>query len=100
MVKNHTIHEFQELMVTLYGNRDRKRGIEKSLLWLQTENGELLEAYLKEDQAALEEEVADVFAWLCSVCNLLNIDLESAAWKKYQSRCPKCEASPCECKPL
>ncbi|MFX0014283.1 MAG: MazG nucleotide pyrophosphohydrolase domain-containing protein [Promethearchaeota archaeon] len=94
---NHTIREFQKLMVTLYGDRDRKRGIEKSLLWLQSENGELIEAYLKGNQDILREEVADVFAWLCSVCNLLNIDLETAAWEKYPSSCPKCNASPCKC---
>jgi NTP pyrophosphatase (non-canonical NTP hydrolase) len=87
-------------MVTLYGDRDQKRGVERSLIWLQTEIGELLEAYLKEDLDSLEEEVADVFAWLCSVCNLLDIDIETAAWKKYPSCCPKCGASPCKCQYL
>lgn len=96
-MENRTIHEFQELMYTLYGDRDEKRGIEKSLLWLQTEIGELLEAYLNGDQESLQEEVADVFAWLCSVCNLLNIDIEAAAWKKYPLNCPKCGTSPCKC---
>ena len=100
MVANHTIREFQKLMVTLYGDRDRKRGVERSLIWLQTEIGELLEAYLKEDLDSLEEEVADVFAWLCSVCNLLDIDIETAAWKKYPFYCPKCGASPCKCQSL
>ncbi|MFX1282328.1 MAG: MazG nucleotide pyrophosphohydrolase domain-containing protein [Promethearchaeota archaeon] len=97
---NHSIHEFQELMFTLYGERDQKRGIEKSLLWLYTEIGELIEAYLNHDQNSLEEEVADVFAWLCSICNLLNIDIETAAWRKYPSCCPKCSANPCSCPPL
>ena len=92
-----TIRDFQELMTQLYGERDLKRGIKKSLLWLQAENGELLEAYLNNDTDGLWEEVADVFAWLCSVCNLLNIDLEKAAWKKYPNKCPKCNSSPCEC---
>ncbi len=100
MVANHTIQDFQKLMFILYGERDQKRGIEKSLMWLQTEIGELLEAYLKNDQKSLQEEVADVFAWLCSVCNLLNIDIENAAWKKYPFYCPKCGVSPCECQSL
>ncbi len=100
MVANHTIREFQKLMVTLYGDRDRKRGIERSLMWLQTEIGELFEAYLKENLESLQEEVADVFAWLCSVCNLLDIDLETVAWNKYPNYCPKCSASPCKCQSL
>lgn len=93
----YSIRDFQTLMTTLYGDRDRKRGIEKTLLWLQTESGELLEAYLKGNSKGLKEEAADVLAWLCSVCNLLEIDLETVAWKKYPFKCPKCSASPCKC---
>lgn len=93
----HTIREFQNLMTNLYGDRDQKRGVEKSLLWLQTEIGELLEAYLENDSEAIQEEIADVFAWFCSVCNLLGIDLEDVAWKKYPNMCPKCNSCPCEC---
>ena len=100
MLENRTISEFQTLMTTLYGSRDVQRGPEKSLLWLLSECGELLDAYLKGDSETLQEEVADVFAWLCSICNLLNIDLELAAWKKYPYKCPKCESSPCKCIPL
>ncbi|UCE14065.1 MAG: nucleotide pyrophosphohydrolase [Candidatus Heimdallarchaeota archaeon] len=92
-----SIREFQTLMTTLYGDRDRKRGIEKTLLWMQTESGELLEAFLKGDLEGLKEEVADVLAWLCSVCNLLEIDLEAVAWEKYPFKCPKCSSSPCNC---
>jgi NTP pyrophosphatase (non-canonical NTP hydrolase) len=92
-----SIRDFQNLMITLYGERDKKRGIEKSLIWLQTELGELLKAFLENDQETIQEEVADIFAWLCSVCNLLNVDLEKAAWKKYPNACPKCESNPCKC---
>jgi NTP pyrophosphatase (non-canonical NTP hydrolase) len=71
-----TIREFQNLMRMLYEKRDQKRGIEKSLMWLQTELGELFEAFLGKNKDALEEEIADIFAWLSSVCNLLDIDIE------------------------
>ena len=97
---NHTIREFQELMEALYGDRDRKRGIDKSLIHMQTEIGELFEAFLNEDPQASREEAADVFAWLCSVCNLLDIDLEAATYQKYPHRCPKCDSNPCKCYPL
>ncbi|NHJ02053.1 MAG: nucleotide pyrophosphohydrolase [Candidatus Heimdallarchaeota archaeon] len=96
-MSKHSISEFQILMNQLYGERDRIRGQEKTLIWLQTEMGELFEAYLKNNMNVLEEEVADVFAWLCSVCNLFGIDLEKVAWEKYPSICPKCQKSPCEC---
>ena len=85
-------------MKELYFERDHQRGIEKSLLWLQSEQGELIDAFLKENAVILKEEVADVLAWLCSVCNLLEIDLEDAAWSKYPQKCPKCLQTPCECK--
>jgi len=94
---NQTIDEFQNLMKILYEERDRERGIEKSLMWLQTEIGELFEAFLKNDKKILEEEVADVLAWLCSICNLFDINLNNAAWKKYPSQCPKCNMNPCSC---
>ncbi len=84
-------------MKDLYIERDRKRGLDKTLLWLQSEEGELVDAYLKKDISAIEEEVADVFAWLCSVCNLLDIDLEKVIWTKYPKYCPKCGESPCKC---
>jgi len=92
-----TIKEFQNLMKDLYIERDRKRGLDKTLLWLQSEEGELVDAYLKKDISAIEEEVADVFAWLCSVCNLLDIDLEKVIWVKYPKSCSKCGESPCKC---
>ena len=97
---NHTIREFQGLMDALYGDRDRIRGIDRSLLHLQTEIGELIDTILKEDSHSSKEEAADVFAWLCSVCNLLDIDLEAAAYQKYPHRCPKCATNPCTCPPL
>lgn len=97
---NHTIREFQELMDALYGDRDRKRGVDRSLLHLQAEIGELFDAFLKKNSHSYKEEAADVFAWLCSVCNLLDIDLEAAAYQKYPDRCPKCDSNPCKCHPL
>jgi NTP pyrophosphatase (non-canonical NTP hydrolase) len=97
MLAKKTIKEFQSLMWELYIQRDRNRGVEKSLLWLQSELGELIDAYLKQDTSGTVEEVADIFAWLCSICNLLDIDLEEAAWTKYPDKCPRCLLVPCNC---
>ena len=49
------------------------------------------------DKKAMEDEFADVLAWLASLANIFEINLESAALGKYDSCCPKCNASPCEC---
>jgi NTP pyrophosphatase (non-canonical NTP hydrolase) len=77
-------------MKDLYLERDQKRGLDKTLLWLQSEQGELVDAYLKKDLSSIEEEIADVFA-------LLDIDLEQVIWTKYPKICPKCGESPCIC---
>lgn len=35
------------------------------------------------DKNSIEEEIADVFAWLLSIANLVGVDLEEAFRKKY-----------------
>ncbi len=92
-----TIREFQQLMRALYYERDSKRGVEKTYMWLVQEVGELGRAILKGDQENIKEEVADVLAWLASLCNVLGIDLEEAALNKYPGVCPKCGSKPCRC---
>jgi NTP pyrophosphatase (non-canonical NTP hydrolase) len=93
-----SIKEFQQLMKTLYGERDVARGPQKTMLWLVSEVGELAEAMIKENPLeSIKSEVADVLAWLCSVCNVFEIDLEKSAKSKYRNKCPRCESSPCKC---
>jgi NTP pyrophosphatase (non-canonical NTP hydrolase) len=58
---------------------------------------ELREALKGDDIKAIENEFADVFAWLASLANIVNIDLEKAALQKYDNKCPKCGLSPCDC---
>ena len=43
-----------------------------------------------EERANLEAEFADVLAWLCSLANLLDVDLQAAVEAKYGRGCPKC----------
>jgi NTP pyrophosphatase (non-canonical NTP hydrolase) len=91
------ISAFQKQIQETYFDRDNRRGVEKNFLWFTEEVGELAEAIRKRDQKGMEEEMADVLAWLSTLANLLDIDLEAAAGKKYGSGCSRCQRSPCAC---
>jgi len=91
------IHEFQKMMQQLYFHRDSKRGVDGTYNWLMDEVKELGEALKMNDKKALEDEFADVIAWLASLANITNVDLEKAALNKYDNACPKCKHSPCQC---
>ena len=84
-------------MRQLYFDRDSKRGKDGTLDWLVDEIEELREALEEGDINATEKEFADVLAWLASLANVVDIDLEKAALSKYPNKCPKCGLSPCEC---
>lgn len=91
------ISEFQEMMKALYFHRDFERGTRGTYEWLVDEVKELGEALEGTDKEATEKEFADVIAWLSSLANLTNIDLEKAALSKYPHKCSKCGRSPCHC---
>lgn len=91
------VREFQELMHRLYFHRDSQRGAEKTFEWLVEEVAELGEALKANGRKALENEFADVIAWLASLANVVNVDLERAALNKYDGKCPKCGHAPCQC---
>ncbi len=79
-----TLRQAQELMRKYYYERDSRRGLYATFTWLVEEVGELAEAILeKKGREAVEEEVADVLAWLLSLSNLLGIDAEEAFRRKY-----------------
>ncbi len=92
------VSEFQKLINDLYGERDRKRGLTKTMLWLVEEVGELSEAVRKGKPEEIEEEVADVIAWAVSVANIAGIDVEKALRKKYPGVCSRCNSIPCKCR--
>jgi NTP pyrophosphatase (non-canonical NTP hydrolase) len=81
----------------IYFRRDSKRSLQGTYSWLVDEVKELGEALEKDDRKALENEFADVIAWLASLANVTNVNLEKAALNKYDNKCPKCGRSPCQC---
>jgi NTP pyrophosphatase (non-canonical NTP hydrolase) len=78
------ISEFQQLISKKYEKRDRQRGIPATFMWFIEEVGELATALAANDKQNNEEEFADVFAWLCTLANISNVDLEKAC-DKYTS---------------
>jgi len=91
------IHEFQDMMRRIYFHRDSERGAVGTFNWLVEEVEELGEALKEKNTKAMEDEFADVLAWLASLANVVNVDLEKAAIAKYDNRCPKCGQTPCKC---
>jgi NTP pyrophosphatase (non-canonical NTP hydrolase) len=75
------ISEFQSIISKKYGKRDRQRGIPATFMWFIEEVGELATALASNDQKNKEEEFADVFAWLCTLANINDVDLEKACDK-------------------
>lgn len=75
------ISEFQELISKKYEKRDRERGVPATFMWFVEEVGELATALAAEDKKNKEQEFADVFAWLCTLANINDIDLEDACSK-------------------
>ena len=75
------ISEFQDIISRKYEKRDRERGIPGTFMWFVEEVGELATALASNDQANRVEEFADVLAWLCTLANISDVDLEEACAK-------------------
>lgn len=75
------ISEFQSIISKKYEKRDRQRGIPATFMWFIEEIGELATALASNDKKNKEEEFADVFAWLCTLANITDVDLEQACGK-------------------
>jgi NTP pyrophosphatase (non-canonical NTP hydrolase) len=78
------ISEFQKFIAEKYLQRDKERGTSATFMWFIEEVGELATSLHGDDEINKSEEFADVFAWLCTLANINDIDLEEAL-KKYTS---------------
>ncbi|MGC9454569.1 MAG: MazG nucleotide pyrophosphohydrolase domain-containing protein [Phycisphaerae bacterium] len=80
-----TIRQFQDFIREHYYSTDSARGTPGTFLWFVEEVGELATALAGDDQANKSEEFADVFAWLCTLANINDVDLTEAI-EKYTVR--------------
>jgi NTP pyrophosphatase (non-canonical NTP hydrolase) len=81
--KELTIAGFQKHISERYEKVDRERGWPKTFAYLIVELGELATALRGDDRANLEEEFADVVAWLCTLANISDVDLAAVIHNKY-----------------
>jgi NTP pyrophosphatase (non-canonical NTP hydrolase) len=90
--------EFQDTIRRTFLSRDAARGIDGTFRWMVEEVGELARTLRHDDPEARRHEAGDVLAWLASVANLLDVDLDEAA-SRYANGCPRCGGIPCRCEP-
>jgi NTP pyrophosphatase (non-canonical NTP hydrolase) len=75
------IRDFQKFIRDKYYSTDSKRGTPATFMWFVEEVGELSTALAGKDHKNKEEEFADVLAWLCTLANINDVDLEKALEK-------------------
>ena len=83
-----TIAGFQKHISDRYEAADRARGTPKTWMWFSEEVGELARALARDNRTNLEEEFADVFAWLCTLANINDVNLADAIARKYLGEKP------------
>ena len=88
---------FQARIESIYFDRDSQRGVDGTTLWFIEEVGELVRAIRRRERENLEEEFADVYAWLATLASLHGIDLSAIGAEKYGDGCPRCRETPCAC---
>ncbi len=85
-----TVAAFQKLIRERYADTDHARGTPGTFMWFVEEVGELATALhacapdrnpTPDQRANLAEEFADTIAWLTTLANINNIDLEHALRK-------------------
>ena len=92
-----TLREFQQLIRNMYHDKDAARGVEGTFMWLTEEICELATALRSGSAEEQSLEFADVLAWLVTIANVADIDLEQAVAKKYGQGCPGCGQTLCTC---
>ncbi len=92
-----SLTDFQKRIEEIYLERDKARGLEGTCLWFVEEVGELVRALRRGERENLVEEFSDCMAWLATLASITGVDLEAAAWSKYEGGCPRCGGTPCAC---
>lgn len=96
-----SLSSWQEMFKGIYGRLNALIGLAKVWDHLLEELGETSRAFRlsfrPNDSQELLGEVADAFAWLCSFCNSLKVDLSEIAYAQYPGVCDTCRQPKCAC---
>ncbi len=95
--KDLSIADLQQHIRRMYYGKDVARGVDGTFMWLMEEVGELASALRGDDRENLQEEFADVIAWLFTIANVAEVDLAAALSAKYGQGCPGCGHFECHC---
>ena len=94
-----SLMQLQKVIRDIYGEKDRRRGTEGTFMWFMEEVGELSAALRGGSTQDRDSEFADVLAWLATLANIAEVDLDAAVAAKYGDGCPYCHQTPCTCAP-
>lgn len=92
-----TLADFQQLIRKMYLDKDLARGVDGTFMWFMEEVGELASALRGGTSDQRHAEFADVLAWLATMANVVDVDLNAAIQKKYGAGCPGCGHFVCTC---
>ncbi len=91
------LSDVQSLIREMYSHKDEARGIDATFMWLIEEVGELASSLREGTPEEAAGEFADVLAWLATIANVAQVDLQQAFLEKYGNGCPGCGESTCHC---
>lgn len=102
--KQWDLRDWQNHLGSLYGEKNRQKGMDYVLNRLSSEVGELISLEheipsMTVDEVELEYqlELADSLAWTMAAANILGIDLQESVIKRYGKACQVCNMNPCSC---
>lgn len=102
-----SVTKWQDHLARLYGEQNRRRGIDDALIRAVMEIAEISSIIMRAEHldrrpheiaSEFAKEASDIFAWLLSLCELLGISLEDAIINTYGQGCPVCSEGVCACR--
>lgn len=77
--ENEVLENLQNDALNIFGKYD----LDKSLIWMTEEYGEMIQAIRKKSKDDITEEMGDLFAWMLCISNILDIKLKYAVNKSF-----------------
>lgn len=102
-----SLRQWQDHLRQVYGERNAAAGVPFAFNRLYSEVAELMALRFQPSGVTASDmiiqytlELADTYARIIAVANLLGIDLERVVRSRYEHGCHTCHQSPCDCPPF